>query len=148
MADVYSKLTRFCAFRDRCSFEVAQKLHTFHLPASGEKKILKQLQEEGFFDDNRFARMFVRGKFHGNKWGKHRIMQELRARKIDEAIISLSLQEISPDEYETMLRGLIRKKMAEIKSEKSVQNREKIINFAFRKGFEPDLILRIMDETG
>lgn len=107
---------------------------------------MKQLKEEGFIDDQRFARSFVRGKLRGNKWGRIRITCELRAKKIPETIISEALQEIGEEEYLELIRSLIKKKSGEINPEKTLNKQDKIINFVVGKGFEIDLVLRMIQE--
>ena len=146
-ADVYPKIARYCAFRERCTHEVWEKLRPFHLTASGEEQILKQLQQEGFLDDARFAQIFVRGKFNNNHWGKIKLTYELRARKIGEKVIIEALNGIDEAAYEQKIRDLFKKKSTEINPSKSVQNREKLLNFVVRKGYELDIALRVLNET-
>jgi regulatory protein len=146
-ADVYPKMARYCAFRERCTHEVREKLRPFHLTASGEEEIIKQLQQEGFLDDIRFAQLFVRGKFNNNHWGRIKLTYELRARKIGEKVIVEALNSIDEAAYKQKIRDLIQKKTAEINPEKSVQIREKLLNFVLRKGYEMDIALRVLNET-
>ena len=138
------KLQRFCAYQERCSLDVVQKLRAWKVPKSLQEKLLKQLKEEELIDDQRFANAFVRGKFRVNRWGRNRITYELRARQLPEPVISIALREIDEEQYLDTIRTLIIKKNQEINPGKTVNKREKIINFVVGKGFESDLVLRMI----
>jgi regulatory protein len=140
------RLEHFCAYRERCSHEVLLKLKTWNISESQSRKLLTELREQGFINDHRFARVFVRSKFHQIKWGRIRIMLELKSRHIQEHIITEALKEITEEEYLQMLESLIRKKKEEIKAGKNLNIRDKLFNFAFGRGFESDLILEIINK--
>jgi len=143
---LYVKILRFASYKERCTRDVELKLREWNVPKPMQEKLLKKLKMEGFIDDHRFACAFVRGKFSVNKWGRIRIIYELRARKLPESIITGALQEIDEKSYQDTIRTLIIKKNGEINPEKIAHKREKIINFVVGKGFEPELVLRIIQE--
>ncbi|MBE0647128.1 MAG: RecX family transcriptional regulator [Bacteroidales bacterium] len=143
---LYAKLTKYAAYQDRCSWDVEKKMKEWKVSVGTQKKLLEQLKSDGFLDDRRFAASFVRGKFRVNKWGRIRISFELRGRKLSTAIISEALLEIDEEEYLETIRTLIARKSGEINPEKTLNKREKIINFVVGKGFETDLVLRMIRE--
>jgi regulatory protein len=108
--------------------------------------LLQELETEGYLDSGRFARTFARGKFHVNKWGKRKIVNEMKARGVPETLIRQGLEEIGVEEYRDTLRDLLIRKAYEIKPGKNLKKREKVINFALGKGFETSLILEILKE--
>ena len=116
------------------------------MPGREVAKMIAMLKEEGMIDDQRFANAFVRGKFRVNRWGRNRITYELRARQLPEPVISNALKEIYEEQYLDVIRTLIIKKSGEINPGKTLNKREKIINFVVGKGFELDLVLRMMQE--
>ncbi|MBN1197919.1 MAG: RecX family transcriptional regulator [Bacteroidales bacterium] len=140
------KLEHYCSYQDRCTRDIQRKMKEWKVPENLQEKLLKQLRSEGFIDDRRFALSFVRGKFHANKWGRIRIAGELRARGLPEALISEALQEVGEEEYQETIRQLITRKNREINPEKMVNKRKKILTFVVGKGFETDLVLRIIQE--
>jgi regulatory protein len=143
---IIERIKHFCAYQERCSQEVERKLTLWKVTDVKIKKIIPYLQNEGFIDDERFARMFVRGKFHINKWGRVKIRHELRSRAIPEHLVKKSMEEISEDEYILTIGELIVKKLSEINSEKHLNFREKIITFVAGKGFEFDLIAKVLKD--
>lgn len=122
------------------------KLQGWNVSKGLIERLIMELSKEGYIDDLRFAGSFVRGKFRINKWGKQRIVFELKARKIDEQHIKEALKEIDEVSYMDSIRSLIRKKDLEIKTGKTLNKREKIINFVVGKGYEIDPVLRMMNE--
>jgi len=111
-----------------------------------DSKLIRQLKGKGYLDELRFARVFTRGKFQANQWGKVRIRYELLSRQIPENLITEAFQEIAEDEYQEQIRKLILKKNTEIKTEKNFKKREKIITFVVGKGYEIDLVLQVLEE--
>ncbi|MCK9204319.1 MAG: RecX family transcriptional regulator [Bacteroidales bacterium] len=146
--EVLVKIERFCAYQERCRFEVVQKLKTWGVPRGETDSIMEHLGKEGFINEERFAMAFVRGKFNHNKWGRQKIRYELKGRQIPEKIITLALEGITREEYLDMIRLLIAKKRNEIKSGKNMELREKIINFVTGKGFEAEIVKQVMLDTG
>jgi regulatory protein len=140
------KIEHYCAYQERCSYDVAVKLRSWKVEPSAISEMLKRLQEEQFIDDERYARSFVRGKFHINKWGRVKIVHELKNRQIDDNIIQMSLNELGTEEYHQMLRSLIVQKLSEIKRGKNLNIREKILTFVTGKGFEYNLTEKILNE--
>jgi len=140
------QIQRFCAYRERCLHEVEMKLKEWKVPSGKSKKIIQQLIAEGFVNEERFSRSFVRGKFLNNHWGRTKISYELRFRGIHDSLISLALNELNEADYFTGLKNLIEKKRKEIKPGKNFIIREKLINFALGKGFEFELISKALNE--
>ena len=143
---VLSRIQRYCAYQERCSHEVYQKLVEWKVPPGNISEIIVPLTEEGFLDDDRFACIFVRGKFRINKWGRMKIRYELKNRNIPEKIVRTAMEEIGDEDYLKTIRELILKKMSEINPAKHLNIREKIITFVAGKGFEFDLISKVFTE--
>jgi len=151
---ILEKIRHFCSYRERSEKEAELRLKSMKVPSAKIKQILKQLREDGFLSDERFARAYVRGKWRVNQWGRVKIAFELKAKGIPEKLIHSSLIEIDKDSYRETLEMLIRKKTDEFHlrqkkeniSKKSLNIRDKIFNFALGKGYEPDLIDEILHE--
>lgn len=143
---IIARIKHYCAYQERCNHEVDQKLMQWKVSAAKSKKIIQQLQEEGFIDEERYARIFVRSKFHINKWGRLKIRHELKSRTIPDQLVNKAMEEIGEDDYIRTIRELILKKQSEINSAKHLNIREKIITFVTGKGFEFDLISKVLTE--
>ena len=131
------KLERYCAYQERCSHDVMQKMAEWKIPPAIREKTMKHLLQNGFINDARYAGLFAGGKFRHNKWGRIRIRYELKIRNMPGQIIQESMSVIHEEEYLQTLRELIGK---------NLNIREKIINFVIGKGFETELAIAILNE--
>jgi regulatory protein len=143
---ILQKIRHYCSYQERCISEVEQKLKELTVQKKKIPEIINQLQKEGYLNEERFAKAFAGGKFRLNKWGRHKIEFEMRIRGIPELMIQEGMAEIDDAEYLQTLKELMIHKFNEIKSDKIVNIREKIINFASGKGYEMEFILGILKE--
>ena len=102
-------LRRFCAYQDRSKSQLKIQAAKIGIPHSKFDEVVTTLSDEGFFNEQRFAIAFVRGKFRINKWGKIKIKSELFAKQIPSDLIDLALNEIDDQEYKICLFDLIKK---------------------------------------
>lgn len=141
------KLEQYCAYQERCTNEIIAKLKYLKVNERHFDSIISKLKEENFLNEERFAKAYARGQFRLNRWGKRKIFFELKHKNIPDVIIQAGLADIDDEEYRQVLKDLIIKKNVELKNKKSLNIRGKIINFAYSKGFETDLILDIIKEN-
>ena len=143
---ILQKIRHYCSYQERCISEVEQKLKELTVQKKKIPEIINQLQKEGYLNEERFAKAFAGGKFRLNKWGRHKIEFEMRIRGIPELMIQEGMAEIDDAEYLQTLKELMIHKFNEIKSDKNLNIREKIINFASGKGYEMEFILGFLKE--
>lgn len=141
---IQAKAEYYCAYQERCSTEVIQKLKEYNLDSKQIDELLKYLISEGFVNNERFAKIFSVSKFNVKKWGKEKIRYELRLRKISDSIINLSLETIDPNEYLSTLTQLAQKKIKEIKTVDIYQRNNKVLAFLKSKGYETELIFQTL----
>ncbi|APG60576.1 regulatory protein RecX [Christiangramia salexigens] len=138
--EALQKLMHFCAYRDRSQKEVEDKLKQMRMIPEAQEKIIINLMQEGFLNEERFARSFVRGKFRIKKWGRIKITQELKKREISSPIIKLGLSEIEEPVYRQTLYEIAEKKCALIKETNSFKKKKKLSDHLIRRGYEPQLV--------
>ncbi len=143
---VLQKIQYFCSYQERCIRDTEEKLKDWTVQKKLIPSIISHLQEEGYINEERFAKVYAGGKFRVNKWGRQKIGFELKLKGIPETMIQKGLEEIDEADYQRVLRDLIRKKRKIIKPEKDLNIREKIITFVNGKGYEMELILTALKE--
>ncbi len=143
---VLQKIQNFCSYQERCIRDTERKLKDWTVQKKLIPSIISQLIEEGYINEERFAKVYAGGKFRVNKWGRQKIGFELKLKGIPEAMIQKGLEEIDEADYQKVLRDLILKKRKLIKPEKDLNIREKIITFVSGKGYEMELILAALKE--
>ena len=142
-----TKMEAWCAYQERCQYEVDQKLFTWKFNETERSQIIADLISNRFIDEERFARAFVSGKFRIKHWGRNKIKQHLKQKRISDYSIKKGLQEIDPDEYWNTLKRLAERKMKEKKAkEENWQIQTRTQRYLASKGYEFDLILDAMKE--
>jgi len=144
--EALQKLMHFCAYRDRSQKEVEDKLNDMHMIDAAKEKIIIELMQEGFLNEERFARSFVRGKFRIKKWGRIKITQELKKRGISSPIIKMGLTEIKESDYRSTLFELAEKKLEKINEPNEYKRKGKLADHLMRKGYESSLVFDSIQE--
>ncbi|MEO0896392.1 MAG: regulatory protein RecX [Bacteroidota bacterium] len=139
--EILGKIYKYCAYQDRSRLEITEKLIELGLEEEKIEPMMQHLKEERFWDEERFARSFARGKFSIKRWGRQKIRHELKAKKVPIDLIELAIdQEIEKEDYLKSLTFLTEKKFADLKRKNSYENRGKLYRFLHQKGYESDLI--------
>ena len=137
---------RFTAYRERTPKEVIEKLEKWDTPQEIIDRILKELKADKFVDEERFARAFCHDKFLSNRWGKRRIQQELYKYDLPKPVQQQGLDYINQEAYESTLTHLAEQKWLKTKEKDLFKRKQKTVNFLMQKGYEPDLIWRVIGQ--
>jgi regulatory protein len=146
MNDVYSikdalhKIEHYCAYQERCHEEVVHKLRSMKMDSDEIDVIITRLITDNFLNEERFACSFARGKHRIKHWGKIRITNELKARKINQTLITIALKEITAEEYEETFQNLTERHWNSISETNSLKKRKKFCDYILRRGFESNMV--------
>lgn len=141
------KAARYCAYRERTQKEVRLKLHHYGLWGDDAEQVIAELITEGFINEERFAIAYAGGKFRLKKWGRLKIRQGLEFHELTEYCINKALAAIDDSDYYHTLTNLIRVKWQKLKMEDPYIRRHKVAQHVLAKGFEPELIWKILKES-
>ncbi len=142
------KLKHYCAYQERCHSEVKEKLYNLGAWKKDHDEIIATLIEENYLNEERFALAFAGGKFRVKQWGRVKIKYELKQKQLSEYCIKKSLKQIDEEEYIKVLNKLAKDKYTSLKSEQYLIRKKKTMDYLIAKGFEMDLIRRIVDNPG
>lgn len=145
--EILRKLEQYCVYQDRCHKEVEQKMREFNLIPEAKEYILLSLLKHDFLNEERFAKSFARGKFRIKKWGKQRIVRELKFREISTYNIKTALKEIDETEYLETIQSITQKRNEILTEQNHFKRKRKLIDFLIRKGYETDLIYKTVDDV-
>jgi regulatory protein len=134
------KIEHYCAYQERCHEEVVQKLRSMKMDSDEIDTILVHLIKDNFLNESRFACSFARGKHRIKFWGKIRIVNELKFRKITQYNINLALKEITPEEYSATFHTVAERNWESIDERNVLKKRKKFCDFLLRKGYESNLV--------
>jgi regulatory protein len=141
------KARHYCGYQERSHSETKEKLYSFGLWKKDVEEILSLLIEENYLNEERFAIQFAGGHFRLKQWGRVKIRYELKQRQVSDYCIRQALAAIDEEDYLLSLSRLAEAKWEDLKDETNhFIRRGKSQEYLIRKGYEPDLIGRILKE--
>ena len=141
-----NQMAVFCSRSEKCEFDVRKKLESTELDNNQVDELIDSLIKDKYIDNQRYAEFFTNDKFKFNKWGKQKIKQYLKQKQINSDFIQNALNLIDDNEYKKTLKNLIEKKRKSVKESDKYKLKEKIIRNVLSKGFEIDLIYKLLDD--
>ena len=98
--------------------EVKTKLRQIGAFRDDSDAVISHLIQNDYLNETRFAMLYVRSKFSIKKWGKKRIINELKLRKITSYNIDKALAQISEKNYHMTFDTLAEKRWDQLKKNK------------------------------
>ncbi|WP_299520757.1 regulatory protein RecX [Winogradskyella sp.] len=139
-------LKNYCAYQERCHKEVKAKLKDMKMIPEAIDKIIVALIEHNYLNEERFAKAFVNGKFRIKKWGRNRLIRELKYREVSKYAINIALKEIDEEEYYLVLDELIKKRIHQVKENNSFKKKKKVADYLSYRGWESNLIYEKLNQ--
>lgn len=141
---VYGRALEYCLMRPHSSKEVRdylyKKTRDTRTKTGGTKqgvspsvtaRVYERLQERGYIDDEKFARYWVENRNQTKGTSRRKLVAELRAKGVDQAIIDAALAS-SPRDEASELAKIVAKKRARYPDER------KLMAYLARQGFSYD----------
>lgn len=144
--EALEKAKSYCAYQERCHQEVETKLIGWKLNADEIDYVMMQLMEENFLNEERFACAYAGGKFRIKKWGRKKIIQNLKAKKISEYCIKKGLEEIIEEDYYSTLVEVAERKYNALKDKNLFAKKNKTAKYLYGRGFETELIWEVLND--
>lgn len=141
------KAGHYCAYQERSQQEVRDKLYEWGLWPAAVENIIVSLISDGFLNEERFAKAYATGKFRQKAWGKIKIKQGLKLKKVPDVLIKKALNNINYEDYLETLRIIIEKKAALLSEGNAYKRRYKLQQYAMSRGFESDLITELLKDS-
>ena len=142
------KAEAYCSLSEHCKQEVLTKLQQWGAPAEDWETIVGHLEKEGFVNEQRYAKSYVRDKYRFNQWGRIKINQALRLKQVPSSCIAVAMDEIDEEEYLSILASLLKKKRRTVKAANDYERNGKLLRFAAGHGYEMDAILLCLKRMG
>ncbi len=143
-AKAMDKAQYYLSFRPRSRAEVVEYLQRKEFDTLIIDDVVARLETNGLIDDYAFATVWVQSR---NKI-KHRstrvLVQELRQKKVDQAVIDIALRGQLDDDELDNLRAIVKKKIRLY----AYQDQTKFIRYLMAKGFGYSQIKDVLEELG
>ena len=137
------KARKFCSYQERCFFDVKRKLTEWKASEKTIEKIIHQLEDEDYINEERFAVSFATGKLRNNKWGRNKIFYALMQKHIPELYVQMGLSELDEEEYLEVLKNVIASK--NIDEDDECLRNNKLVKYAVQKGFQANLAWKVIN---
>jgi regulatory protein len=147
LQEAWGKIQKYCAYQERCHKEVKEKLYSYSLSTNEVDELTDRLIQENYLNEERFAKAYAGGKFRVKKWGRIKILLELKFRDISPYCIKEGMKEIDDVLYYEQLKTILYKRWEAMRKESNVlMRRKKTSSYLIAKGYEPDLVWDILKE--
>ncbi|MDF3077613.1 MAG: regulatory protein RecX [Sphingobacteriaceae bacterium] len=141
-----AKLESYCAYQERSQQEARDKLYEYGLYPNEVEETISELIQNNFLNEERFAMAYAQGKFRMKHWGRIKIKQGLKLKRVSDKLITKALNSIDGDDYLKSLQSILTKKAALI-TEKHPQKRNyKLMSYALGKGYERDVVWDVIGQ--
>ena len=138
---------RFLGRRLHSRSELYQKLIKKGFKKSIVSDVLSGLEEKKIINDFDFARLYSEEKVNKKKTGINKIKAGLIQKGVDRKIIEHVLSQLDSSTSEDIAFELAKKKMDNLRrGGKMLNTRQKLYSFLFSKGFENDVILKVLQK--
>jgi len=143
---ILSKAQAYCTYQERCINDLSIKLREWNIKDGVAEKIINKLVDDDYINEERFARNYAGSKFRIKKWGKNRIIYEMKRKCIPDLIVQIGLEEIEDEEYINAIKELLSKKSFTISEKDPLKRKQKLARFAIAKGYRSGLVWDILNQ--
>jgi regulatory protein len=123
-SEAYAKAEHYCAWQERSQQEARDKLYEWGMAPTAVEK----------------------GKFNQKGWGRIKIKQGLKFKKVPDVLIKKALLTIDGDDYLKILRKVLEKKAAVLAEKDLYKRKYKLQQYALSRGYEGDLVAEVLRE--
>ena len=143
---ILSKAQAYCTYQERCIKDLSIKLREWNIKEGVAEKIINKLVGDDYINEERFARNYAGSKFRIKKWGKNRIIYEMKRKGIPDLIIQIGLEEIEDDEYINAIKELLSKKSFTLSDKDPLKRKQKLARYAIAKGYRPGIVWDVLNQ--
>ena len=108
-SEALQKLKKYCAYQERSHSEVRTKLLSLGVYGDTLEEVILELVQEDYLNEERFARAYARGKHRIKKWGRNKITQGLKMKRVSDYCIKQAMTEIDQELYVLALQEVLTK---------------------------------------
>ncbi|HCC70917.1 MAG TPA: RecX family transcriptional regulator [Bacteroidales bacterium] len=135
------KAMALCSRGEKCIKDIQDKLAAWKLTNEKENQtIIRELVNNSFIDERRYASSYTLDKCRFNKWGRVKIRAMLKIRGIKEKDIEHGLEMIDHDSYVRMIKKEMDIKRKSVKATNLFDLKGKLFRFGASRGYEKEYV--------
>lgn len=130
----------WCAAAEQCSSAASDRLRTWGADADVAADIVARLVDEGYIDDDRYARAYCESKMLRAGWGRLKVLHQLRLKHLPHEAITKAIAAVDDEVYMALLEETARKKAQSLNTTDPATLRHKVTAFLTQRGYTLDEI--------
>ncbi len=142
----FARAAARCSVAEYCSADWRRKFLAAGLTAEEAADVLLRLQEEGYINEERFARAFAHDKAHYERWGQKKISMALMQKGIPSDLITTALAELEEEVWKESLETILERKNRTLSATNDYERRQKLARHAASRGFGAEETFRTIDK--
>jgi len=133
--------------RARSVSEMDERLARKRVPQEVRTRVIQDLTAAGLLDDHAFARLWADERVRLRPVGRRRLVAELRAKRIDPAVIDQVAAEVYDEHAEVDLaRRVLAKRLRGGGVETLERERTRLRGFLLRRGFSHETVTAVLND--
>lgn len=143
-SEIRNKVFKYLARREHSRYELYQKLNRKEFASRNINKILDELEEKDYINDERFARSWIKSRLRLKPRGPRLIKKELAQKGVSKSLQDRLIFELVPEEKELeMAKNLSKKWLNRKRSQENLDR--KLYRYLSNKGFSNNITITILD---
>lgn len=132
----------------RTVFEVEQKMLKRGYDKTVIKKVINNLKEDKFLDDDNYAEVFINSMKNYKTWGRFMMKKKMLEKKLPKDLIEQKLSELVTEEDELEIaKRFVGKQITDLKDLNKIdyQEKQKLMRKLTARGFGFDVVSKIVN---
>ncbi|MFA5201113.1 MAG: regulatory protein RecX [Bacteroidales bacterium] len=134
-ARLLSMMQSQCSRQELCRNDIRRRLEKRGAEPAVIERIIGQLCEDRFLDEERYAGAYIRDKIRFQGWGPAKVSGMLRIKGIPDDVIQEALSVTDQTLFEENLKDALLRKNKTIKEADSRKRYAKLVRFGLGKGY-------------
>jgi len=134
---------RYLKIRPRSIAELKEKLEAKGFSSIETETAVHGLTASGLLDDRAFTKSWINYRL-ARPFGFRRIIQELRAKGIDQEIIDQAVAEVEGYSPETTALELAQRRWQRLPDIDPLKKKKRVLDFLLRRGFEEGIVIKVI----
>ncbi|CCW35950.1 regulatory protein RecX [Chthonomonas calidirosea] len=138
--------------RSACSqAQIERRLAKHGCPDDIIAQVIEELKARGWLDDARFAQDWVADRADRKRYGRRRLVEELKARGLTQDLLETTLPPLDPEAELQRARAAVARRwppgsLAHLEGEALLAEKRRCAAFLARRGFDNTIIKKVLEE--
>lgn len=138
---------RLCSRAEKSSGDARRLMRGWGVEPAEAERVLAELVERRFIDDERYAAAYTREKLRTSGWGAHKIRAALAAKGVSREIVAAALDEhIAPEAQGERLQKYLERHLPRLKVSSAWELRSKLVRHGLSLGYDYETVGDAVDK--